>query len=411
MTRQDKNPRRMLQKRSSLSVPGGAASSFLRLPAQERGHVQVVRRNFLADFAHVLLNLWHDISGLERRLHHFAPGLPGLGQERLLWQDVFLVGLLEARGDHRDFYGVLHGVVLYRAKNDVGVFVRGFLNDGRGLVNLVERQAGAAGDVDENALRALDGIVFEEWTGDGAVGRVNGAIRTGAHGRAHHRVTLAMHDGFHVGKVAIDDARHGDDVGDALHGLAENVVGDAERVKEAGAALDGVHQALVGNHDDGVYRADQFLERLLGLHHAALAFEQKRLCDHGYAQRAQFARKRSDHWRGPAAGAAAEAGSDENHVRAFECLDDFFRVFERSLAANLRIGARAESLSELGAELQLYGRLRKLQRRSEEHTSELQSRRDLVCRLLLEKKTRRFIAHSSAYSSCLSRTRDAMRPL
>src|SRR5437870_7218825 len=81
MTRQDKNPRRMLQKRSSLSVPGGAASSFLRLPAQERGHVQVVRRNFLADFAHVLLNLWHDISGLERRLHHFAPGLPGLRSE------------------------------------------------------------------------------------------------------------------------------------------------------------------------------------------------------------------------------------------------------------------------------------------------------------------------------------------
>src|SRR5438876_4258071 len=32
------------------------------------------------------------------------------------------------------------------------------------------------------------------------------------------------------------------------------------------------------------------------------------------------------------------------------------------LAASLRIGAGAESLSELGAELQLYGRLRKLQR-------------------------------------------------
>src|SRR5690349_22376545 len=31
---------------------------------------------------------------------------------------------------------------------------------------------------------------------------------------------------------------------------------------------------------------------------------------------------------------------------------------------------------------------RLLQRRSEEHTSELQSRRDLVCRLLLEKKNR-----------------------
>src|SRR5690349_24215600 len=30
-----------------------------------------------------------------------------------------------------------------------------------------------------------------------------------------------------------------------------------------------------------------------------------------------------------------------------------------------------------------------LQRRSEEHTSELQSRRDLVCRLLLEKKNKK----------------------
>src|SRR5690349_22844153 len=31
--------------------------------------------------------------------------------------------------------------------------------------------------------------------------------------------------------------------------------------------------------------------------------------------------------------------------------------------------------------------------RSEEHTSELQSRRDLVCRLLLEKKKRKLISH------------------
>src|SRR5947207_12288578 len=34
----------------------------------------------------------------------------------------------------------------------------------------------------------------------------------------------------------------------------------------------------------------------------------------------------------------------------------------------------------------LAGRLRALERRSEEHTSELQSHSDLVCRLLLEKK-------------------------
>src|SRR5690349_22022413 len=37
-------------------------------------------------------------------------------------------------------------------------------------------------------------------------------------------------------------------------------------------------------------------------------------------------------------------------------------------------------------------------RRSEEHTSELQSRRDLVCRLLLEKKNDRIV---SWFSCCL----------
>src|SRR6266496_6178545 len=33
--------------------------------------------------------------------------------------------------------------------------------------------------------------------------------------------------------------------------------------------------------------------------------------------------------------------------------------------------------------------------RSEEHTSELQSRRDLVCRLLLEKKKKKELAHNT----------------
>src|SRR5438067_11633432 len=37
---------------------------------------------------------------------------------------------------------------------------------------------------------------------------------------------------------------------------------------------------------------------------------------------------------------------------------------------------------------------RELQRRSEEHTSELQSRFDLVCRLLLEKKKRKIKPHT-----------------
>src|SRR2546430_9209229 len=41
----------------------------------------------------------------------------------------------------------------------------------------------------------------------------------------------------------------------------------------------------------------------------------------------------------------------------------------------------------LEAELRLLQRLRVVETRSEEHTSELQSQSNLVCRLLLEKKT------------------------
>src|SRR4029077_10648222 len=172
--------------------------------------------------------------------------------------------------------------------DDVGVFVGGLLDDGRSFVDLLQGEAGAAGNVDQDALRALNGIVFEQWAGDGAIGGIDGAAGAGADGGAHHGVALAMHDGFYVSEIAIDDSGDGDDVGDALYGLAQNIVGDAEGVEEAGAALDGFHQAFIGDDDHGVHRADEFLESLLGLEHAALAFESERLGDDGNTQGAKF---------------------------------------------------------------------------------------------------------------------------
>jgi len=96
----------------------------------------------VADFADVLLDLMNYVG--ERLLlrdgsFHFSAGFPGLGQEGRLLRDVFLVGFLEACGDDRDFDGVLHGVVHDGAEDDVGVFMRGFLDDGGGFVNFVQR--------------------------------------------------------------------------------------------------------------------------------------------------------------------------------------------------------------------------------------------------------------------------------
>ncbi len=217
---------------------------------------------------------------------NFAAGFPGFGQEFGAAVDVFLVGFLEACGDDGDFYGVFHRFVLHGAEDDVGIFVGGLLDDGRGFMNFVQGEAGAAADVDEDALSALDGIVFEQRAGDGAVGGVNGAIRTGGDCGTHDGVALARHDGFDVRKIAIDDAGDGDDVRDALHRLAENVVGDAESVEEAGSALDGFHETFVGDDDDSVHGADQILKSLFGLQHAALALKGKRLGDHGDSESA-----------------------------------------------------------------------------------------------------------------------------
>src|SRR5690348_2824122 len=292
---------------------------------------------------------------------HLAPGFPRLWQEGRFLLNSFLVGFLESRGDHRDFHAVLHGVVHNGAKYNISVFMRGLLDHRGGFVDLMQRETGAAGDIDQNPLRALDGVVFEERAGNSPIGGVDGAVRARGDCRSHNCVALSMHDGFDVGKIAIDDARHGDDVGNALYSLAQDVVGNAERVEETGAALDGVHQALIGDHNHSVDGADEFLQGLLGLKHAALAFEREGLRHNRHAQRAKLARQRSYNRRGAAARASTEAGRDENHVRAFESLNDLLGIFERSLSADFRIGARSEPLGELCAKLQLHGSLREFE--------------------------------------------------
>src|SRR5260221_8597003 len=53
--------------------------------------------------------------------------------------------------------------------------------------------------------------------------------------------------------------------------------------------------------------------------------------------------------------------------------------------------ARSDSGLQRRLELEPFDAARRIERRSEEHTSELQSHSDLVCRLLLEKKKKNSI--------------------
>jgi hypothetical protein len=126
---------------SWLDVVVNPRSGFLGLAAEECRDVEVVRGDFVGCFADVLLNLVDYVGQrllLGTRLLDFAAGFPCLGQERRLLWDVFLVGFLEASGDYRDFHSVLHGVVHDGAEDDVGIFMRGFLDDRRCFVDFVQ---------------------------------------------------------------------------------------------------------------------------------------------------------------------------------------------------------------------------------------------------------------------------------
>src|SRR3712207_8287123 len=69
--------------------------------------------------------------------------------------------------------------------------------------------------------------------------------------------------------------------------------------------------------------------------------------------------------------------------------DEPFGIAEQQYAPDVVLDAEYYQPTGLGAEAAVkerWERVRRLIRRSEEHTSELQSRQYLVCRLLLEKK-------------------------
>ena len=77
--------------------------------------------------------------------------------------------LVEAGGDDGDTHLVAHVFVNDRAKDDVGIGVGRLADDLGRLVDLVEAQRRAAGDVEQDALGAVNGDVEQPRT-DGLLG-------------------------------------------------------------------------------------------------------------------------------------------------------------------------------------------------------------------------------------------------
>ena len=151
-------------------------------------------------------------------------------------------------------------------------------------------------------------------------------------------------------------------VGDALHALAQHVVGDAEGLDHRRVAIEHRQQPVVRDHDQ---RVDLLAERGdpgLSLVATARALELERTRDDADRQRAELAGDLRNHRRGARAGAAAGAGRDEHHVGAAQHGLDLVVLLARRLAAELRVGSRAEPAGDRVADVQGRRRGRGLQR-------------------------------------------------
>ena len=176
-----------------------------------------------------------------------------------------LMAVVKAGGDHGDPDLVAERVVDDGAEDDVRVRVGGALDDLGRLVDLEQAEVVAAGDVEQDpgrALRPTPPAAATRWRSWPP--RRPGSRRP-AIADPHQRAAGVVHDRAHVGEVEVDQPGDGDQVGDALNALAQDVVGLAEGVEDRGAPLDDREQLLVGDHDQGVDVVAQALDALMGL--------------------------------------------------------------------------------------------------------------------------------------------------
>src|SRR5829696_134903 len=269
---------------------------------------------------------------------------------------------LEAGRDHGDPNRVFQLVVHHGAEDDVGLRVGGLLDDLGGLVDLEEAEVPAAGDVEQDARGPLHRLL-EQGAGDGVLGRFGRAVLAAGLADAHQRGAGLVHDRPNVGEVQVDDPGDGDQVSDPLHALAQNVVGLAEGLEDAGATLDDGQQLLVGDDDERVDLLAQALHALLGLAAALGALEGEGTRDDAHGEGADLLLgDLGDHRGGAGARSAALAGGHEHHVRALERLLDLVAALVGRAVADLGVRAGAQAARELVADLQLVVGVAHLQR-------------------------------------------------
>src|SRR6266853_1611801 len=120
-----------------------SALCFLRRAPEERRHVEIVRGSGIPLVNHfvddgTLLCFLHGVGWLDGLF--VAPSLPRLWEVGGLLMRLPARRLAEPGGNDGDFHLFFHGIVHHGAENNVGIFVRGLLDDRRGLMYFMESQ-------------------------------------------------------------------------------------------------------------------------------------------------------------------------------------------------------------------------------------------------------------------------------
>ena len=230
--------------------------------------------------------------------------------------------------------------------------MRHTVDDLGGLVDLEQTEVAATGDGEQDAPGTFDGGL-EQRGGDGGTGGAERTTLAGAVADAHEGRTGIAHDHLDVGEVGVDETRRGDEVGDALHALEQDLVGHLERVEHGGLVVRHREQSVVRDDDEGVDLLLEGLDAGLGLGGAALALEGERPGDHTDGERTEALGDLGDDRGCTGAGAATLAGGDEDHVGALEGLLDLLAVRLGGRLADLGIGTGAETTGDLAADVEL----------------------------------------------------------
>ena len=138
---------------------------------------------------------------------------------------------------------------------------------------------------------------------------------------------------------------------DAAHALDQQAAGDAERVEHAGVFVNQLERLLARQADHAVGDGFQLLQTLLRLLLAAVAFALERQRHKRQHQRAGLLRRARQHGADAAARAAAQAGNDEDDIRAFARGLERGKLFLGDGAAAFGIAAGAQAAQQFGFEM------------------------------------------------------------